>query len=461
VSAARTLAALAAAGGALEAPPGAGLRVRAPAPLPPGLRAEVRAAAPALLRVASGRWRLDLAAWPLWRLDLFEERAALMAEGGVAPELVEQLAYLDTAEQPEPTPDPEPPEGGLEVSSDDSPLPEGALDLAGAPVPNVPPIAKVDSAEAPGAQLDGPEAPRADRLQRPQPPGYPLRAAAGVDLGRPAPPLASPEAVARAIDGTLGALPAVLAPWQRFELGAWGTDRRDRWAREVAQARAEGAEEARAEVLAYYRTRPGGPAAPGVDLEPVADRPADPFEGPVDAPEVPHKAPPRRMPPAWRWSDVVPMAPPAPRSDRGAPFPHPLDAPPSPRTAPATPAAPDAAPAAAPEGCAVESREARAARHGLVILPSGAYVDVDQADEQPRAPALARFDVRHDPETDPEEHRRQALRADVAAYMADWTPTRALRSPHSPPNLAGSSPSRAPVALSDARSMATLEDMPP
>ena len=84
---------------------------------------------------------------------------------------------------------------------------------------------------------------------------------------------------------------------------------------------------------------------------------------------------------------------------------------------------PAEAPAAAPEGCAAESHEARAARHGLVILPSGACVDVDQADEQPCPPALARFDVRTDPETDPEEHRRQALRADIAAYMANWHPS--------------------------------------
>ena len=67
-----------------------------PRHLPLELRAEVRAAAPALLRVASGRWRLDLAVWPAWRREAFEERAALMADGGVAPELVEQLAYLDT-----------------------------------------------------------------------------------------------------------------------------------------------------------------------------------------------------------------------------------------------------------------------------------------------------------------------------------------------------------------------------
>ena len=118
MSAARTLAALAAAGGDLRVD-GRQLVLVGPRTLPLVLRAEVRAAAPALLRVASGRWRLDLAAWPAWRREAFEERAALMADGGVAPELVEQLAYLDTAEQPEPTPDPEPPEENLEVSSDD------------------------------------------------------------------------------------------------------------------------------------------------------------------------------------------------------------------------------------------------------------------------------------------------------------------------------------------------------
>lgn len=105
MSAARTLAALAAVGKTLEAPVGASLRVRGPGPLPPELRAEVQAAAPKLLRVASGRWRLDLATWPAWRREAFEERVAIMAEGGVAPGLVEHLAYLDIAEQPEPTPD--------------------------------------------------------------------------------------------------------------------------------------------------------------------------------------------------------------------------------------------------------------------------------------------------------------------------------------------------------------------
>ena len=360
-----------------------------------------------------------------------------------------------------------PPEGDLEVSSDDAPA--GTPDLAGAdlpaepplagaPVPNVPtiakedgpPIAKVDSVEAPGAQLDGPEAPRADRLQRPQPPGYPLRAAAGVDLERPAPPLASPEAVARAIDGTLGALPAVLAPWQRFELGAWGADRRDRWAREVAQARAEGAEEAAAEVLAYYRNRPGGPAAPGGALRPVANPSADPFEGPehdqrdpFEGPATPPAAPPRRLPPP------AATAPPPSRilwtprralERRPRPRRRPVQRPQRPRRgAPPSPARP------------------AAARSGLVILPSGAHVDVDQADELPRPPALARFDVRHDPETDLEEHRG----GHSGPTSPQTWPTGPIDDSKRPPNMTSARPSRAPVALSDARSMATLEDMPP
>lgn len=99
-----------------------------------------------------------------------------------------------------------------------------------------------------------------------------------------------------------------------------------------------------------------------------------------------------------------------------------------------------------------------------MILPFGARVDVDQAEELPRPPALARFDVRTDPGTDPEEHRWQALRADVAARMADWTPTGALRSPYGRPTAPEHAPRATfagPCCLSDARSMATLEDMPP
>ena len=474
MSAARTLAALAAAGGDLRVD-GRQLVLVGPRTLPLVLRAEVRAAAPALLRVASGRWRLDLAAWPAWRREAFEERAALMADGGVAPELVEQLAYLDTAEQPEPPPDPEPPEGDLEVSSDDAPA--GTPDLAGAdlpaepplagaPVPNVPtiakedgpPIAKVDSVEAPGAQLDGPEAPRADRLQRPQPPGYPLRAAAGVDLERPAPPLASPEAVARAIDGTLGGLPTVLAPWQRFELGAWGADRRDRWARGVAQARAEGAEEVAAEVLAYYRTRPGGPAAPGVDLEPVADRPVDPFEGPehdqCDPFEGP-ATPPRRPPPAWRWSDVVPMAPQAPSSDRGAPPGRPAE----PSNGARDPGGTWCSARSGPGGGATGGSGARC---GLVILPSGAYVDAGQADELPRPPCAGPFRRSHRPRNGPRRAPWRAFWADVAADMAD-RPHRRLKTTPEHDQCATFAGPRCLVGRpehGDARGHATL-DAPP
>ncbi len=89
-------------------------------------------------------------------------------------------------------------------------------------------------------------------------------------------------------------------------------------------------------------------------------------------------------------------------------------------------------------GAPPSSARPAAARSGLVILPSGAYVDVDQADEPPRP----RFDVRTDPGTDPEEHRRQALRADVAARVVDWTPTGALRSPYGRPTA----PEHAPRA---------------
>ena len=66
MSAAEVLTALAAAGAELVAEP-AGLRVRAPGRLPGALLAAARDVKPALLRVASGRWRLDLAGWPGWR----------------------------------------------------------------------------------------------------------------------------------------------------------------------------------------------------------------------------------------------------------------------------------------------------------------------------------------------------------------------------------------------------------
>jgi hypothetical protein len=74
MSAALALAGLAAAGGELRAD-GRRLSLLARAPLPADVRAAVRAAAPALLRVASDRWRAEMAAWPVaWR-DLWGECA--------------------------------------------------------------------------------------------------------------------------------------------------------------------------------------------------------------------------------------------------------------------------------------------------------------------------------------------------------------------------------------------------
>lgn len=93
---------LAAAGSHVRAE-GGELVVRHRRGAPDELRAAVPVVAPKLLAVASGRWRLDLASWPAWRREAFGERAAIMADQpDVAPELVEQLAYLDTADQPDP-----------------------------------------------------------------------------------------------------------------------------------------------------------------------------------------------------------------------------------------------------------------------------------------------------------------------------------------------------------------------
>ena len=111
MSAAEVLTALAAAGAELVAEP-AGLRVRAPGRLPGALLAATRDTKPALLRVASGRWRLDLAGWPDWRRDFFEERAAIREHDGRQPrDLAERCAYLEAAELPAPFDGPELPAG--------------------------------------------------------------------------------------------------------------------------------------------------------------------------------------------------------------------------------------------------------------------------------------------------------------------------------------------------------------
>ena len=95
MSAAEVLTSLAAAGAELVAEP-AGLRVLAPVRLPGALLAAARDVKPALLRVASGRWRLDLAGWPGWRVEFFLQRGAALV-GVVSPEQAERQAYAEAA----------------------------------------------------------------------------------------------------------------------------------------------------------------------------------------------------------------------------------------------------------------------------------------------------------------------------------------------------------------------------
>ena len=85
-----------------------GERVRLREPRPGVLRPEhapaVRALRGALLRIADDTWRSDLATWPSWRRDLYEERAALREYEGRQPrDLAERCAYLEAIEAPEPS----------------------------------------------------------------------------------------------------------------------------------------------------------------------------------------------------------------------------------------------------------------------------------------------------------------------------------------------------------------------
>lgn len=102
MSAAAVLAGLAAAGTTVATGPAGKLCLRG-SPPPAELRAAVPRVGWALLSVASGRWRLELAGWPAWRRGAYQERVAVMAEGGAPADLVEQLAYLDVVDLPEPT----------------------------------------------------------------------------------------------------------------------------------------------------------------------------------------------------------------------------------------------------------------------------------------------------------------------------------------------------------------------
>lgn len=106
MSAARVLAELAAAGVALAAE-GERLRLGRPpgAPLYSGLLSRISAAKPALLLVASGRWRVELDAWSSERRADWAERVAIREHEGHQPrDLAERAAFLDVLEADPSTP---------------------------------------------------------------------------------------------------------------------------------------------------------------------------------------------------------------------------------------------------------------------------------------------------------------------------------------------------------------------
>ena len=170
MSAAAVLSGLLGAGVTVE---GGADRVRLVEPRPGLLRPEhgpaVRALKPALAHLATGGWRLDLAGWPAWRLEAFEERAAIREYDGQQPhDLAERCAYLEAAELPEPVDDPDldtqpdpvedieaAPAGTSTTEPPPDPGPPAAL--AGAELPDLdqpPADPKVD-----GAALEAPELP--------------------------------------------------------------------------------------------------------------------------------------------------------------------------------------------------------------------------------------------------------------------------------------------------------------
>lgn len=109
MSAARALVALAAAGVEVRAEGPALRLVGGRGAIGPELRAELPAVAPALHLVASGSWRTDIETWPAALVEAWEERAAILTfDGGLAVELAERVAYLETAAPP-PAPPPEAP----------------------------------------------------------------------------------------------------------------------------------------------------------------------------------------------------------------------------------------------------------------------------------------------------------------------------------------------------------------
>lgn len=155
MSAAAVLSGLLGAGVTVE---GGADRVRLVEPRPGLLRPEhgpaVRALKPALARLATGGWRLDLAGWPAWRLEAFEERAAIREYDGQQPrDLAERCAYLEAAELPEPVDDPDL-DTQLEGAADIEATPAGTSTTE--PPPDPGPPAALAGAELP--DLDQPPA---------------------------------------------------------------------------------------------------------------------------------------------------------------------------------------------------------------------------------------------------------------------------------------------------------------
>ncbi len=102
MSAAAILAGLLAAGVRVEVE---GERVRLREPRPGVLRPEhapaVRALKLPLRHLAVEAWRHDVATWPGWRRDVFEERAAIREYDGQQPrDLAERCAYLEAVDAP-------------------------------------------------------------------------------------------------------------------------------------------------------------------------------------------------------------------------------------------------------------------------------------------------------------------------------------------------------------------------
>jgi ribosomal protein L37E len=80
----------------LVAPP-----ARLAAVLTPELREEMASSKPALLLVASGRWRAALDDWPGWWRSRWSALVASNEARGLAHETAEQLAFLEAAELPD------------------------------------------------------------------------------------------------------------------------------------------------------------------------------------------------------------------------------------------------------------------------------------------------------------------------------------------------------------------------